>query len=94
MTYYYQDNFPAFIAPYWSDVDLTGTGKILYRQTKNPVLLARATNEISNAFPSSQNVTVTNLVIVTWDAVGYFYKHADKVCKLIVYIFYAYIGAL
>ena len=70
---------PTIIVPYWSDVDLTGTGNIFYRQTKNPDLLARAANEISNAFPLSQNVTVTNLFIVTWDAVGYYYNHADKV---------------
>ena len=70
---------PRFIAPYWCDVDLRGTGNVFYRQTKDPALLARATNEIRNAFPSSQNVIVTNLLIVTWDAVGYYYRHTDKV---------------
>ena len=70
---------PRFIAPYWSDVDLTGTGNVFYRQTKDPALLARATNEIRNVFPLSQNVIVTNLLIVTWDAVGYYFNHADKV---------------
>lgn len=79
-SYDYQHYFsPTIIAPYWSNVDLTGTGNIFYRQTKNPDLLARASIEISNAFLSSQNVTVTNLFIVTWDAVGYYYNHADKV---------------
>ena len=68
-----------FIAPYWADTDLTGTGQVYYRQTKNPVLLARATNEIRRAFPSSKNVTVINLLIVTWDAVGYYHKRTDKV---------------
>ena len=70
---------PRFIAPYWSDVDLRGTGNVSYHQTKDPALLARATNEIKNAFPLSQNVIVTNLLIVTWDAVGYYYRHTDKV---------------
>ena len=68
-----------FIAPYWADVDLTGTGQVYYRQTKNPVLLARVTNEIHRAFPSSKNSTVVNLLIVTWADVGYYYKHTDKV---------------
>ena len=67
------------IAPYWADVDTTGTGEIYYRQTNNSALLARARNEIRAAFPGSQNVIVTDLLIVTWDAVGYFDSNIDKV---------------
>ena len=69
----------SFIAPYWADTDLRGTGQVYYRQTKDPVLLARATNEIQTAFPLSQDVLVTNLVIATWDAVGYYDFGTDKV---------------
>ena len=68
-----------FIAPYWADVDLKAFGQVYYRQTNDPVLLARAANEIQKAFPLSKNVVVTNLFIVTWDAVGYYYRHSDKV---------------
>ena len=68
-----------FIAPYWADFDLRGTGKIYYRQTKDPILLARATSEIQVAFRLSYRVAVTNLVIATWDAVGYYNQHTDKV---------------
>ena len=68
-----------FIAPYWADTDLRGTGQVYYRQTKDPVLLARANNEIQRAFPLSQDVTVTNLVIATWDAVGYYNLGTNKV---------------
>ena len=68
-----------FIAPYWSDVDTTETGQIYYRQTNNSALLVRATNEIQRAFPMSQNVNIINLLIVTWDAVGYYNSHTDKV---------------
>ena len=70
---------PRFIAPFWSDVDLRGTGNVFYRQTKDPALLARATNEIKNSLPLSQNVIITNLFIVTWDAVGYYDRHTNKV---------------
>ena len=77
-----------FIAPYWADVDVRGTGQVYYRQTKNPVLLAKATDEIKRVFPLSKNVTVINLLIVTWDAVGYYSLHTDKVtfimCNLII----------
>ena len=67
------------IAPYWADVDTRGTGQIFYRQSIDPDLLARASSEIQAAYPLSQNVTVTNLFITTWDAVGYYYRETDKV---------------
>ena len=72
-------NETQFIAPYWADFDLTGTGNVFYRQTRNPALLARAANEIQAAFPMSENVIVINLLIVTWDAVGYYSSNSDKV---------------
>ena len=68
-----------FIAPYWADTDLRAAGQVYYRQTKDPVLLARATDEIQRTYRLSQNVIVTNLVVVTWDAVGYFNSNIDKV---------------
>ena len=67
------------MAPYWSGTDTRGTGEIFYRQTAEPNLLARASREIQEVFPMSQNVTITNLFIVTWDAVGYYYMGTDKV---------------
>ena len=69
-----------FIAPYWSDTDIEGKGEVYYRQTNNSDLLSRATDEIQRAFPFSQNLNITNLVIATWDAVGYFFEGSDKVC--------------
>ena len=72
-------NGTQFIIPYWADVDLRGTGNVFYRQNRNTVLLARATNEIQTALSLSQNITVTSLFIVTWDAVGYHNVHTDKV---------------
>ena len=72
-------NGTQFIAPYWADFDLTGFGQIFYRQTKDPVLLARATNEIRRAFTLSKNTNVTNLFIVTWDSVSYYNRRVDKV---------------
>ena len=73
------------IAPYWADVDTRGTGNIYYRQTTDPSLLARATSEIRAAFPMSQNSTITNIFIATWDSVGYYYRNTDKVSVSSVY---------
>ena len=67
------------IAPYWADVDTRGTGNVYYRQTTDPSLLARATSEIRAAFHNSQSVTIRNLLIATWDSVGYYSRRADKV---------------
>ena len=64
------------MAPYWANVDTRGTGKIFYRQSTDPSLLARATSEIRLV---SKNVTITNLFIATWDAVGYYSRKTDKV---------------
>ena len=67
------------IAPYWANVDTLQAGRIYYRQTLDPFLLARATSEIRSTFPMSQNVTITHLLIVTWDGVGY-PQGSDRVC--------------
>ena len=84
-----------FIAPYWADFDLTGattTGFVFYRQTEDPFLLARAANEIKAAFPMSPNSTVSNLLIVTWDGVGYYLGHTDKVGSYVmINKLYAYV---
>ena len=70
------------IAPYWADVDTRGGGRIYYRQTSDPNLLSRAANEIRRGLTISENVTITNLLIATWDAVGYYYRKSDKVHNL------------
>jgi len=73
------------IAPYWADVDTRGSGQVFYRQTTDPSLLARASSEIRAAFSNSQNVTITNLLIATWDRVGYYDRKSDKVRNLRLY---------
>ena len=67
------------IAPYWSNIDTTETGKVFYRETAEPNLLTRASNEIQAVFATFQNFTIKILFIVTWDAVGYFPNRTDKV---------------
>ena len=73
------DSTEQIIAPYWADVDISGTGQIFYRQSTDPSLLARATSEIQAAFPASENMTIQSLAIVTWDKVGYYNSNTDKV---------------
>ena len=71
------------IAPYWADVDNKDTGQIFYRQSTDPSLLTRASREIQEAFPSSQNIMIKNLFIATWVDVDYYssyYHYHYKVC--------------
>ena len=75
------------IAPYWADVDTRGTGQLFYRQTTNASLLSRATNEIRAAFPTFQNITIQELLIATWNKVGYYYYNNDKVSFMCRYIY-------
>ena len=71
------------VAPYWADVDTRGSGIIYYRQTSDPNLLDRATSEIRQKFSMSENITVTNLLIATWNNVGYYNQNSDKVCMYV-----------
>ena len=73
------------IAPYWADVDTSGTGEVYYRQSTDPSLLARATRELQEAFPSSKISMITNLLIATWVDVGYYYQKTDKVSSICEY---------
>ena len=67
------------IAPFWSGVDIRGTGNVFYRQTTDLDLLARATDQIKSSLPTSSKLLIKNLLIVTWDAVGYYNNQTDKV---------------
>ena len=69
------------IAPYWADVDTRGTGNIYYRQSTDPVLLTRASQDIRRALSLTQNIEIKNLLIATWDGVGYYNQNTDKVCN-------------
>ena len=69
----------SFIAPYWADVDIRGTGEVFYRQSTNSNLLARASREIENGLALTQSIEIEHLLIVTWNAVGYYYRNTDKV---------------
>jgi len=71
------------IAPFWADVDTTGTGTVYYRETSDPSLLSRAANEIQGTVATS--FTPSYLFIATWDAVGYYMNRTDKVTNVIKY---------
>ena len=80
------DPFPlsgdlTLIAPFWADVDARGTGTIWHKEANDPQLLARARDEIQAAFVDQNSFVPTQLFIATWDDVGYFNNHTDRVCS-------------
>ena len=68
------------IAPFWADIDTTGTGTVYYRETSDPSLLSRAANEIQGTIATS--FMPSHLFIATWDAVGYYMNRTDKVINI------------
>ena len=66
------------IAPYLADVDTTGTGNVYYRYGNAAADLEYANEFIRNTgtFVSS---SASQIVVVTWDRVGYYRSKTDKV---------------
>ncbi|CAG2164757.1 unnamed protein product [Oppiella nova] len=60
------------IAPFWADVDLSYGGDILYRDTTEPTVLNKASNDIMRAFPEFSGVEVTWAFVTTWLNVSYY----------------------
>ena len=72
------------VAPFFADVDNSvGNGRVWYRLTSDAALLSRAMSDIPVAL-SGPNFNPRQLLIATWDHVGYHERHTDKVCGKIV----------
>ena len=93
---YYPSDFPAFVprilkttevpivAPYFADTDPSKSGKIYFRTTSDSSLLERATQDVAYVF-SEDSFTPEQLVIATWEDVGYYHKHDDRVSQCVLY---------
>ncbi|KAJ8298655.1 hypothetical protein KUTeg_022715 [Tegillarca granosa] len=60
------------VAPYWGDVDIRYGGNVSYRESTDPDLLTRATNEIHNVFPQQYKFHASWIFIATWDNVPFY----------------------
>nr|XP_060640334.1 alpha-tectorin-like [Anolis sagrei ordinatus] len=67
----------AFVAPYWGDVNNELGGYIWHRETKDPAILNRMTNDINEYFPDS-HFKADWALISTWDHVAYFGSRSSK----------------
>ena len=81
------NNSVPVIAPYWADVDTRGTGNVWYRLTTVPEIILRVRNEIAVAFPQlSTSFIAQEVVVATWDRVGYYERQTDKVIIIMLII--------
>ena len=70
------------LSPYWADVDTRPAdgGTVYYRRSTDPTLLNKARDQIRAIFSENfQAFTPSFLFIATWDRVGYYNSHTDKV---------------
>lgn len=86
--------FVRIIAPFWADVDTrlgpisgavnnTDAHRVWYREVvQDEQLLMRVQAAIRAAFVEHPNFTPNWMFIATWDEVGYYNRHTDKVCLL------------
>jgi len=77
------DSDTKYIAPYWADADISRSGEVFYRQTTDPTLLQRATDEIRAVFTVQKDVIMKTLLIVTWYRTGYFIYDSDDTNNLV-----------
>ena len=70
------------IAVYWADADTRPRygGVVWFRNFSTPDLLRRALTDIQCAYPLVS--VIDYIVIVTWDHVGYYSMHTEKVKKI------------
>ncbi|XP_036374730.1 sushi, nidogen and EGF-like domain-containing protein 1 [Megalops cyprinoides] len=60
------------VAPFWADVDNRRAGKVFYRESKDPVILQRATADVRRYFPEFPAFTASWALIATWHQVTFF----------------------
>ena len=68
------------IAALYSDVDTRAAGNVWYRVANSADVLDRASREVSKFFPKlGKRFRAEQVLVVTWDGVGYFNNKSDKV---------------
>ncbi len=81
---YFPRPFPIsipLISPYWTDTDTrpSNGGTVWYRETFNQMDKDRVQNEVRAIFTEASRFTPNMVFIATWDHVGYYPGHTDKV---------------
>ncbi|OCT71157.1 hypothetical protein XELAEV_18038063mg, partial [Xenopus laevis] len=69
-----------FVAPYWGDVNNEIAGTVYYRESKDPNLLERISNDMRKYYPNF-NYRATWAFVATWDKVAYYGSSSRKLGK-------------
>ncbi|XP_037086698.1 nidogen-like, partial [Pollicipes pollicipes] len=78
---FYNVPFPLdypLIAPLYSDVDITGAGNVFYRVTAQESQLRQFDARVARYFSGGGSFMARELLIATWDQVGYYNAATDK----------------
>ncbi|XP_060821543.1 nidogen-like isoform X2 [Bombus pascuorum] len=67
------------IAPLYTHVDTSSSGRVYYGETDAPTVLARAGGMVRSAFTDAADFVPTHVFLATWLAVGYYNGKSDKV---------------
>ena len=59
------------IAPFWTDLYTEYFGSLWYRLTTDSDIIQRIREEVASAFPELTSYSATEVLIATWDHVGY-----------------------
>lgn len=62
----------SFIAPLWADVHNGIRGDVYYRESSDPEILERATQDVRKYFKSMASFTATWIFITTWNQVTFY----------------------
>ena len=68
------DPFPIstpLIAPFWTDLYTGHFGSLWYRVTTDSDVIQRIREEVTSAFPELTTFSASEVLIATWDHVGY-----------------------
>ena len=76
------------VAPFWADVDTIGTGDIWVRESSTDmVAFEKIKGIVANAFRDLPEFIASEVIIQTWDHVGYYYENTDKVLFAFLLVF-------
>ncbi|XP_053708828.1 sushi, nidogen and EGF-like domain-containing protein 1 isoform X2 [Synchiropus splendidus] len=60
------------VAPFWADVDNRRAGKVLYRESQEPSILRRASEDVRMYFSELPHFNATWILVATWHQVTFF----------------------
>ncbi|XP_076872164.1 LOW QUALITY PROTEIN: sushi, nidogen and EGF-like domain-containing protein 1, partial [Brachyhypopomus gauderio] len=60
------------VAPFWADVDNRQAGEVFHRESNDPIILKRATEDIRRYFPEFPSFRATWVLVATWHRVTFF----------------------